>query len=210
MIYKTYYYSLADLNEEVKPFKVTSIKTFLEWALDCTEEQLSGFQLPSDLSTNESIYNEFISLVFGRYYQMPVIKINKFVWEGNPSNEEVAEHFTRWGYKFISKLMITYEYYVPLINFYRSNKADLMADIVATSENAVAFNDTPQNANTSGIYEGDDYINQFTKTRGTSSSPLTTKINRLKEIQDGYKNVMADWVKDFEALFIEVQGYEEH
>ena len=209
MIYKTFYYSLADYNEGVKPFTVTNIKTFLEWVLDCTEEELSGFQLPSDLTSNASIYNEFISLVFGRYFEQPAIKISKLPYQSDPTTEEIDERFTKWGYKFLSKLMMTYEYYVPLLTFYRANKADLMADIVATSENAVSFNDTPQNANNSGVYEGDDYITQFTKTRGTSSSPLTTKINRLREIQEGYKNVMADWVKEFEYIFYEVQGYEE-
>ena len=98
---------------------------------------------------------------------------------------------------------MTYEYYVPLLTFYRAAKINLMDDVESTSSNKIKFNDTPQNANTSGVYEGDDYINQFTKTEGVSKSQLTSKINRLREIQDGYKNVMADWVKEFEMLFME-------
>ena len=209
MIYKSYFYSLSEYNEGVKPFTVSNIKSFLEWVFDCTEEELSGFQLPSDLTSNASIYNEFLSIFLGRYFEQAFIKINKLPYESEPTTEEIQDKAIKWGYKFVSKLMMTYEYYVPLIKFYRDNKADLMADIVATSDNAVSFNDTPQNANTSGVYEGDDYITQFTKTHGTSTSPLTTKINRLREIQEGYKNVMADWVKEFEYIFYEVQGYEE-
>ena len=40
-------------------------------------------------------------------------------------------------------------------------------------------------------------------TKGETSSPLMTKMMRLKEIQDHYKNLIADWVNEFERLFIE-------
>ena len=76
-----------------------------------------------------------------------------------------------------------------------------MDDIKATSKNKVKFNDTPQNPNAEGVYEGDNYITHFTATEGESSSELNSKIMRLKEIQHNYRDMMSTWVKDFERLF---------
>lgn len=198
----SYYFTFYDFMEST-PFVKQTMKGFLIWAFDCEDESgLANYQIPNDLSTNASIYNELMALIYGRYYKEFMVRIDKPMNE-EPTEDEIRNACYEFGFKFISLLNLTYEYYVPLINFYRSAKANLMDDITATSTNTVKFNDTPQNANTGGAYEGDDYLTHFTKTSNTSSSPLESKINRLKEIQDNYKNVMADWVKEFEKLFME-------
>lgn len=202
---KVYYYSLEELLNSV-PFAKLGITGFLAtiFNLDDTSN-LSLYQLPDTLlSTDTSIYNELFTLVYGRYCDEAILRFNKKPYEAEPTQDEINEAFNKWGYKFVSLLNMTYEYYLPLLKFYRTAKADLMADIVATSSNSVKFNDTPQNKNADNVYEGDDYITHFTKTDNTSSSPLNSKIMRLKEIQDHYKNVMADWVKEFEKLFMEI------
>ena len=198
---KTYYFTFQEITENTVWEKWT-MKTFIANLLGVSESDLSGYQLPSDLTTNAAIYNELAGLIYGRYYDEYMLKIVKMPNE-EITNDDVGEAIAKWGYRFISKLNMTYEYYVPLLTFYRAAKSNLMDDVESTSSNKIKFNDTPQNANTSGVYEGDDYINQFTKTEGVSKSQLTSKINRLREIQDGYKNVMADWVKEFEMLFME-------
>ena len=198
---KTYYFTFQEITEDTV-WGTWTMKTFIAHLLGVSESDLSGYQLPSDLITNASIYNELAGLIYGRYYDEYMIKIVKMPYE-EITNDDVGEAITKWGNRFISKLNMTYEYYVPLLTMYRNAKANLMDDVESTSSNKIKFNDTPQNANTSGVYEGDDYINQFTKTEGLTKTQLTSKINRLREIQDGYKNVMADWVKEFEMLFME-------
>ena len=198
---KTYYFTFQEITENTVWAKLT-MKSFLANILGVSESDLSGYQLPSDLTTNASIYNELASLIYGRYYDEYMIKIVKMPNE-EITSDDIGNALSKWGNRFISKLNMTYEYYVPLLTMYRNAKANLMDDVESTSSNKIKFNDTPQNANTSGVYEGDDYINQFTKTEGLTKTQLTSKINRLREIQDGYKNVMADWVKEFEMLFME-------
>ena len=163
------------------------------------EESLSGYQVPSDLASN-SAYNELLSLVMGKYWEHAIVKIKKCFNE-EPTQEEKDDAFFKWGIKFISLLNETYEYYTTLLTQYAGAKADLMADIKATSKNSVKFNDTPQNPNNAGVYEGDDYITHFTATSGETSSPLMSKIMRLKEIQDNYRDLMSSWVRDFERIF---------
>ena len=198
---KTYYFTFEEIAEDVVWAKWT-MKSFLANLLGVSESDLSGYQLPSDLTTNASIYNELAGLIYGRYYDEYMLKIVKMPNE-EITVDDMGRAMSKWGNRFISKLNMTYEYYVPLLTMYRNAKANLMDDVESTSSNKIKFNDTPQNANTSGVYEGDDYINQFTKTEGLTKTQLTSKINRLREIQDGYKNVMADWVKEFEMLFME-------
>ena len=198
---KTYYFTFEEITEDIVWVKWT-MKSFLANLLGVSESDLSGYQLPSDLTTNASIYNELVSLIYGRYYDEYMLKIVKMPYD-EVTSDDIASAISKWGNRFISKLNMSYEYYVPLLTMYRNAKANLMDDVESTSSNKIKFNDTPQNANTDGKYEGDDYINQFTKTEGLTKTQLTSKINRLREIQDGYKNVMADWVKEFEMLFME-------
>ena len=202
---KVYYFKLHEIFDDYQPFQKWQMKDFLMslYGYETEADLIAGVQLPSDFTSNAAIYNELATLIWGRYADEFFIKIRKAPYEEQPTNDEIGDYIMQWGYKLVSKLNMTYEYYVPLLTFYRAAKSNLMDDVESTSSNKIKFNDTPQNANTSGVYEGDDYINQFTKTEGVSKSQLTSKINRLREIQDGYKNVMADWVKEFEMLFME-------
>ena len=90
---------------------------------------------------------------------------------------------------------------MTMLGAYADAQSKLMDDIKATSKNKVKFNDTPQNPNSAGVYEGDNYITHFTATEGETSSELMSKIMRLKEIQDNYKDLMSIWVRDFERIF---------
>ena len=198
MLKKVYYYKFSDLEETYLPFSKGNLANLIKYILDL--EDLTGLQVPSDISTN-AVYNELISLVLGKYHEHAIIKIIKFINEDNPTDEEIYVKLQEWCFKLIALLNDTYEYYTTLLNLYNSAKTDLMADIKATSKNKVKFNDTPQNTNTSGTYEGDNYITHFTATEGENSSPLMSKIMRLKEIQENYKNLMRQWVADFERIF---------
>ena len=203
MLNLVYYYSLSQyLGNEYFPFKKADFSAFLKSMLDL--ENLNDVTLPSDFVTNKTIYDELFSLVLGRYHEHAIIKINKCVGQ-EPSEDEINKAAKNWVYKLVSALNMSWDYYMTLLTNYNAAKAELMSDIKATSKNKVKFNDTPQNTNISGTYEGDNYITHFTSTEGENSSPLMSKIMRLKEIQDAYKDVMSDWVKYFERIF-----YEEH
>ncbi|MBO7694168.1 MAG: hypothetical protein J6T10_16235 [Methanobrevibacter sp.] len=200
MLKKIYFYKYSDIDNQYFPFKKISLDAFIKNALDL--ESLTELELPSDISTN-TIYNDLISLVLGKYNEHGIIKIVKYFNEEAPSNEEITAAYKNWIYKLISQLNETYEYYTTLLAQYSSAKADLMADIKATSKNKVKFNDTPQNPNSEEVYEGDNYITHFTSTEGENSSPLMSKMMRLKEIQDNYKDLLSTWVRDFERIFFQ-------
>lgn len=194
---KVYYFKHSDISE----YAQFSKQNFASDLCDLLEvENLNDYQVPADLSTNASIYNELYSLVLGRFYDHAIIKLVKNLNE-TPTNEEIHEAVIKWYFKYLSLLNDTHSYYIILLSSYADARTHLMDDIRAESGNRVSFNDTPQNSNESGTYEGDNYITHFTKTSGFNSSPLMSKIMRLKEIQDNYKDMMSRWVNDFERIF---------
>ena len=200
MLKKVYYYNFNDIAGDT-PFQKYTMIALIKELLN--EESLEGLIVPSDLASKSSIYDELASLVISRYREHAIIRITKYINEGEPTSEELAAAFKEWGYKFLSMLNLTHDYYITLLDNYNGAKAQLMADIKATSKNKVKFNDTPQNPNSAQVYEGDDYITHFTSTEGENSSPLMSKMMRLKEIQDNYRDLITEWVRDFERIYFQ-------
>lgn len=194
-----YYYKFADLNDYI-PFSKLTFSSSLIAALGV--ENLNNIEVPSDLTTSATIYNELFSLVIGKHRNLACIKITKFFNE-EPTSEEKAAALKEFYCRYLSLLNDTYEVYMVLLKEYAAARDSLMADIKATSKNKVKFNDTPQNPNNLEVYEGDDYITHFTKTEGETSSPLMSKIMRLKEIQENYRDLMSEWTRDFQRIFYE-------
>ena len=196
MLTKSYYFKYGDL-KTYSPFTKQTFTTTLQEVLEL--ENLNGLLLPTDIASNP-IYNELFSLVLGRYEKYAIVKIDKCLNE-EPSNAEKEIGLKNFFYKYISLLNDTHEYYVTLLSEYTSAKTHLMDDIKASNTSKVNFNDTPQNQNVDEEYDGDDHITHFTKTTSESSSPLNTKIMRLKEIQDNYKDLLSEWVNAFQKIF---------
>lgn len=197
MLKKFYYYRFHDINDlDFLPY--SEYATSLEDILDSYGQFSESLPIDPNDENIQALWERLVA----RYYDDPLFRIEKLPNE-SVSNSEMLEAFKNWLIRFVNKVAQTQEYYLSLLTAYTNAQADLMADIKATSKNQVSFNDTPQNTNVSGAYEGDNYITHFTKTSGETSSPLMSKIMRLKEIQDHYKNVMGDWVQEMQFLFIE-------
>ena len=147
--------------------------------------------------------------VYARFYKEPIFKLTLKPYIDIPSFSEagfkefVLKEFQQWFLRVVSIISRTYPYYNTLLGAYGDAQTHLMDDITASSINTIKYNETPQNDNSSGTYEGDNHLTNFTKTEGENSSPLTSKIMRLKEIQDHYKNTLDDWVNEFHCLFYE-------
>lgn len=196
---KIFYYNADDiysiLEIDLSPYEADDLKDILED---------SGFDLTNyPYNVNSALLKEFWQRVIARYYDEYYFRIKKECHLPAPDSTEVSNEFKKWLLRFLNFVAQTHDYYSTLLGEYATAKASLMADIKATSKNKVKFNDTPQNPNTAGVYEGDDYITHFTSTEGETSSPLMSKMMRLKEIQDHYKDLMEDWVNKASGLFIE-------
>lgn len=112
-------------------------------------------------------------------------------------------NFRLWLVKFLNKYEVTKTYYETLINAYEDKLDEIMLNVEATTTNEVIFNDTPQTEG--GIFKTTDYATNYTKTTSTTSSPMKTPIERLKDIQMSLENLWKAWLDDCRGLFIELQ-----
>ena len=152
----------------------------------------------------KDIVKELWQTYFARYYDYYIIKKTSCdLWEDIQIS---ADEVKAWLIKFMVILANTYPYYSELLTEYKSASTHLMDDIRATNKNKVGFNETPQNLNSSGTYESEDYLTHFTKTEGEQSSQLEPKVIRLKQIQDSFKRVMNDWLLEFDSLILFAVG----
>ena len=219
MLKKVLYYGIAELDDKFGSPNITNqfdipVTTTLKDYLDNTLGESNYPSLQTDI-TNANVIKLWKG-VFDKFFYHAIVKIElpfdtpqSYIDSGDFQNIKEKEYY-KWIRKFLSLLDETSTYYLAVLGAYQDSASHLMDDIKATSKNAVKFNDTPQNTNASGVYEGDDFITHFTSTSGETSSPLMSKIMRLKEIQDAYKDAMSDWVKGFERIFYqeEVDDYE--
>lgn len=200
MLIKKYYYLLKEFAPTGYtldyPFNNSTFKQFIE---DIAELD-AHLSLPISLSDTyvEKMWQQLIA----KYEHNYIFVISKCAGSYEPTEDEIFAAFVNWAKKLELRVIESYDYYRSLCAFYDAAHDNLMADVVATSSNKVKFNDTPQNLGTGDTYDTDDYNTHVTTTSGESTSPMMTKIMRLKEIQDHYKSVMDDWVKYVGRVFL--------
>lgn len=200
MLIKKYYYLLkefAPVGYELSyPYNNATFKQFIEDIAELTTQT----SLP--ISLNDSYVEKMWQQLIATYEHNYIFVISKCAGSYEPTEEEKFNAFVAWAKKLENRVVESYDYYHSLCAFYAAAHDNLMADVVATSSNKVKFNDTPQNLGEGDTYDTDDYNTHVTTTSGQSTSPMMTKIMRLKEIQDHYKSVMDDWVKYVGRVFL--------
>lgn len=192
---KEYYFTAKEVIEFVgdttfEYFNDTVITDFIN-AITDAPYNINTQNLP--FITND-IFKELLLYFFARYSNH-VVCVHK---EETLTSYNAREFIIR----LILKVSLTWDYYYNLLSLYRANINELMSDVTARTKQRQIYNDTPQ---LEGVdkYEGDDYATNITIGEGESTSPMNTKIMRLKEIQDHYKRVLEDWVNELECVVIE-------
>ena len=197
----TRYVSFAKLMDGDNLYEKGTMSSFLQFLLG---EDLTGYQLPSDLGSKSALYDRLISELLGRYWEKPIGKTYLPPWEEEIPEETIEKIITSWTRRFLGVLNRTHERYILLLESYAGAKSKMMDDVKSTTASKRKYNDTPQNPNTEGVYEGDNYITDFTRFDTENATEFATKMQRLKEIEDLYSDVMADWVDEFQRAFLEV------
>lgn len=112
----------------------------------------------------------------------------------------------------LNKIALTYKKYDLLLGYYASKEATLLAQVSSTSTgdssniNVNKRNETPQNE---GDYSGDTHATEVSRAESTADNTIVsvtdkdTPIMRLAEIQQLYKNLLADWSDEMERCFFE-------
>lgn len=187
--YFTFKEIIDDLNDgDIWPYNTYSLVNF---ARDINFD-ISHITIDLSSTLIEKLWQE----MYARYFQHYIIKVN--------DDNYIMTELKIWFSKLLSILSRTYDYYSLLINEYTTAKSHLMDDIKSTTKSKMSYNDTPQNDNSIGEYEGDDFITNFTKNSGETTTELNPKIIRLKEIESNFKMLYSDWVNEFERIIFEL------
>lgn len=141
----------------------------------------------------ERFINEFVCDIS---FELPVIDDriwNNYAYFGLTLDQITELRHACWDFfdKFMTILKMTYDRYALILKTYEDNKADLLNKV----ESLTRFNDTPQDT---GEFSDDEHTTHITSTK----NDFDTLMGRIDEIDRKYRNVLADWTREFESLFI--------
>lgn len=179
---QVYCYSLYDLVSEYPHQDMPTLSQIF-----------SRFSIPSTTNTLEE---ELFTHIYGRYWKEFCLFTEE---EIGTSESEVVEAWYPLILKMYNIIQWTKQKYETLISYYTSNLTKLMDGVEASSRGTSRFNDTPQG---SGDYSDDPHTSSINQNETKYEDDKDTKVQRLKEIQDKMSNIMLDWVKEFDKLFI--------
>lgn len=180
----------------------------------------------------ESDYvNELFYNLMNRYLDEYVFALNKLYTGVSLAYNEISgiRDFFR---KLTNIMYYTYDRYANLLSLYQNNANTLLGKLKRITSGTIdntgtqgmsgstsdirKDNDTPQG---SGDFSDDTHTSFLSKGTGSSSSTRTDNLktessteeewdseylmDKLKKIQDSFRNVMLDWINEFRILFIE-------
>lgn len=166
---------------------------------------LYSYAIPKDLEID--LINELWQNIYGRYFSEIFATINED--EKKEKQRDNNFYFSCKIGVLISKMMRTLPYYKAVFEAYDAQKENLLSAVKTISKTTTGFNDTPQNENTGGVFEGDNYLTNFAKGNSEIAADIETPMARLKEVQDSYSQLLNKWVYEFDDLFTEERNYEQ-
>ena len=106
----------------------------------------------------------------------------------------------RFIVKMLTLINQTAPRYKKLLTLYQSEESKLLDGLSTQSTGIVKFNDTPQG---SGDFSNDSYTTNITKTNSSTTTDVKTPMEKLKEIQDSYSDLLARWSEEISTLFLD-------
>lgn len=188
--------------DEGTPWRIASFSDYIDDVIGI-ESNLPKYPI----TLTDQIIDELWQTVYARYGQHVIVKVKQYLSDVEPTTDSIIEegYLKKWFYKYLNMLKLTYSYYSTILELYNNNATKLLDDLKTTSSVKMKFNDTPQNAG-AGTYVAENYLTTYTENTSESSSPIATIIQRLKEIQENYRDMMSEWVNKFERIFYEEEG----
>ena len=202
-----YNYTFNDVLELIEEAQVSPwndlasdiIKDFFEGGLSSGVQ--SSFNEVGTMSGGSLTYAPYVKQVIDNVYRLHFENYCVFTdFETLFPNE-----CKKFVIKFLTLLNQTAPRYKKLLELYKSQENKLLDKLSTINSGLAKFNDTPQG---SGDFSGDTHTTNITKTSSESQVEVRTPIERLKEIQDSYSDVLARWSEEFDNLFLEEGNFD--
>ena len=154
--------------------------------------------------TYATAFEPVINLIYDKYCDWAIGYIDKCIWDTTePTTEEIGKIKEKFIRSFATIYQCTSERYLKLLTLYNDTQNKLMEKLTNTiiENGSNRTNDTPQNG---GTFEDDEHTSLYMSTDRTTTTTIDpeTVIDRLDAIQNKYRNLLDDWVKEFKDLFI--------
>ena len=204
MMKQKYYklYSLRDYMHEIMTISDEYNYPYSSYIRDLkTCCSIVGMDVPNEISGNDTINITFWNALYARYCDEYFFVIDED--EMKVMNRDEKYYFREKFGILIAKLIRASSSYLYLLDAYKSQEDALLDEIKSTNVLVNMTNDTPQNENVDGIYEGEDYMSTFSKQTSESMSNYGTPMSRLIEIQRNYRNLLDRWVNEYNDMFID-------
>lgn len=198
-----YHYQLKDLVGEGLSSNVYTFEELCDnFGIDKDLTFLFDFEQPTQTYSPKLYIADMWERIKSRYedhYCFGSDRIIDFAHLTDADKKDIRQ-FVR---KLINVFMNTYDRYSHILTIYKDKSDNLMDKVKQTTKNVARFNDTPQNAEVGDEFEGDDHVTTINKNIGELESDTNTIMARIKEIEASYNNVILNWLKEFDALFLE-------
>ena len=186
-------------------------------------EELTGIEMAEDTD----VTTQLLAHIWFNLYDKNVgyVDVQHPDWE-QPSKPYTGTDYIEMkhelGNSILSLYIDTKDYYETLIGIYEDELEHLMSPVenktivsgtnTASNSGNTRFNDTPQNVPVDDGYAEDNYTTNVTKINNsatntisntsTNTNDLTSKMNRIDEVQRLLKNLYADWAFEFNKLIV--------
>lgn len=199
--FKDCIYSFTHNSSRLSPYGISPFVYFFDAIMAPTAKYLLTFDYTS----------KNIEILWQELYSRYLLKaITFYDFNTKKEMEEISHNEPEYDFfqnvffpRIVSLINRTSDYYLTLLNGYEKAKTNLLADIKTTTKNISKYNDTPQGETSEISYLDDDYLTNVNQSTTEVSTPLTTLMARLAEIQNSYKSILNDWVDEFKGLFME-------
>lgn len=159
----------------------------------------------SGTSTEQSHATKLLQEIYRKYYSHYCFALRKEFGTDSQMvlDDEFNEKLIHLRTMMTNIFFETKDRYLLQLSLYTSEKSKLLDGVKTTTTGVGRFNDTPQNITNGDEFGDNTHISNITKSTAEAVSDVDTKMARLDEISRRYRNLLKDWVNEFDSLFIE-------
>lgn len=189
---------------------ITRTYITLEELLNYYDSDFLNYEYPQLLSIltsngNFNVQNERIKLITATESSLKLWQYicSRFIEEYifiDDTKSDYKKFTTPFLRKVLNILNGSFDRYNAIYEAFETQKSKLLNTIKTTQLGSAKFNDTPQG---NGDYSDDPHTTNITLTKGETESDNLTPVMRLKEIEDSLNDILFNWSKEFEKIFVE-------
>lgn len=180
------------------PSRTDFMNALGDWAYDGLEAQYPNLceTINDNMVIKQPVYDVFLQLEkrFADHYIFS-------------TEHDDGQEARNQAYKFFKKLFnvieYTYQKYAKIIELYQTNYNTLMRELQTETESGSRYNDTPQSKEVDLSFEENQYTTNLTKSKSLTKTDSNTPIVKIEEIMRNYRNIVLEWLNEFDSLFVE-------